>query len=36
MYTFNRVPLGWDEGIVGTASAEGMSLGEKATLTITR
>ncbi|KAE9982877.1 hypothetical protein BLS_005278 [Venturia inaequalis] len=29
-----RVIKGWDEGIIGTTSAEGMSLGEKATLTI--
>ncbi|KAK7509650.1 FKBP-type peptidyl-prolyl isomerase-like protein [Phyllosticta citricarpa] len=30
-----RVIKGWDEGIVGTASQPGMTLGEKATLTIT-
>ncbi|KAK7542017.1 uncharacterized protein J3D65DRAFT_612314 [Phyllosticta citribraziliensis] len=30
-----RVIKGWDEGIVGTASKPGMTLGEKATLTIT-
>ncbi|KAF1808437.1 peptidyl-prolyl cis-trans isomerase [Eremomyces bilateralis CBS 781.70] len=30
-----RVIKGWDEGIIGTASTEGMSLGEKSTLTIT-
>ncbi|KAF2092245.1 peptidyl-prolyl cis-trans isomerase [Saccharata proteae CBS 121410] len=29
-----RVIKGWDEGILGNASQEGMSLGEKATLTI--
>lgn len=27
---------GWDEGILGTSSSEGMTKGEKATLTITR
>lgn len=26
--------LGWDEGILGSSGKEGMSLGEKATLTI--
>jgi len=29
-----RVIRGWDEGIIGTSTAGGMSLGEKATLTI--
>lgn len=30
-----RVIRGWDEGIIGTSSTQGMSLGEKATLIIT-
>ncbi|OMP88977.1 FK506-binding protein 1B [Diplodia seriata] len=29
-----RVIRGWDDGIIGAGSSEGMSLGEKATLTI--
>ncbi|KAK3082180.1 hypothetical protein LTS18_000110 [Coniosporium uncinatum] len=29
-----RVIKGWDDGIIGTSSQQGMSLGEKATLTI--
>jgi len=30
-----RVIRGWDEGILGSSSSDAMSLGEKATLTIT-
>ncbi|KAF2673447.1 peptidyl-prolyl cis-trans isomerase [Microthyrium microscopicum] len=31
----SKVIKGWDEGIIGTPSQEGMTLGEKAVLTIT-
>ena len=30
------IDTGWDDAILGTDSNQGMSLGEKATLTITR